>query len=126
MALHSVPESELRDHCKRSIEGLELWLRRFIDQKLSVEYGNDYVDATKPSGNKVIRSEIGRRLKQRVASEPKRFHRPIDAALLDDAIDLICNPELYQLRRPRKFGQGDKWSFCLTAGTLWPANQERP
>jgi hypothetical protein len=26
----------------------------------------------------------------------------------------------------RKFEQGDKWSFCLTAGTLWPANQERP
>ena len=22
--------------------------------------------------------------------------------------------------------QGDKWNFCLTAGTLVPANQERP
>jgi hypothetical protein len=22
--------------------------------------------------------------------------------------------------------ENDKWSFCLTAGTLWPANQERP
>src|ERR1700730_7269246 len=29
-------------------------------------------------------------------------------------------------RRSRKSEQGDKWSFCLTAGTLWPANQERP
>ena len=28
--------------------------------------------------------------------------------------------------RSRKSAQGDKWSFCLTAGTLWPANQERP
>ncbi len=27
--------------------------------------------------------------------------------------------------RSRKSAQGDKWSFCLTAGTLWPANQER-
>ena len=27
---------------------------------------------------------------------------------------------------PRKSAQGDKWSFCLTAGTLCPANQERP
>jgi hypothetical protein len=26
----------------------------------------------------------------------------------------------------RKSEQGDKWSFCLTAGTLCPANQERP
>jgi hypothetical protein len=25
----------------------------------------------------------------------------------------------------RKSGQDDKWSFCLTAGTLCPANQER-
>ena len=24
-----------------------------------------------------------------------------------------------------KSAQDDKWSFCLTAGTLWPANQER-
>jgi hypothetical protein len=25
----------------------------------------------------------------------------------------------------RKFGQDDKWNFCLTTGTLVPANQER-
>ena len=27
--------------------------------------------------------------------------------------------------RLRKSAQADKWSFCLTAGTLCPANQER-
>jgi hypothetical protein len=26
----------------------------------------------------------------------------------------------------RNFAQDDKWNFCLTAGTLVPANQERP
>jgi hypothetical protein len=26
----------------------------------------------------------------------------------------------------RNFAQGDKWNFCLTAGTLVLANQERP
>ncbi len=26
---------------------------------------------------------------------------------------------------PQEFEQDDKWSFCLTAGTLCPANQER-
>jgi hypothetical protein len=35
-----------------------------------------------------------------------------------------------QLRRTqswsRKSEQSDKWSFCLTAGTLCPTNQERP
>jgi hypothetical protein len=25
----------------------------------------------------------------------------------------------------RNFGQDDKWNFCLTTGTLVPANQER-
>ncbi len=25
-----------------------------------------------------------------------------------------------------KFGQDDEWNFCLTTGTLVPANQERP
>ena len=25
----------------------------------------------------------------------------------------------------RESAQGDKWSFCLTAGKIWPANQER-
>src|SRR5450830_119320 len=28
--------------------------------------------------------------------------------------------------RSRKSAQGDRWSFCLMAGTLCPANQERP
>jgi len=27
--------------------------------------------------------------------------------------------------RTRKSGQDDRSSFCLTAGTLWPANQEK-
>ena len=27
---------------------------------------------------------------------------------------------------PRKSAQEDRWSFCLTAGTLCPANQEIP
>ncbi|HEX4042731.1 MAG TPA: hypothetical protein VHY10_13600, partial [Xanthobacteraceae bacterium] len=28
--------------------------------------------------------------------------------------------------RLRKSAQDAKWNFCLTVGTLWPANQERP
>jgi len=31
----------------------------------------------------------------------------------------------HQESRSRNSAQGDKWSFCLTAGTLVPANQER-
>ena len=31
-----------------------------------------------------------------------------------------------QMRWSRKFGQRDKWSYCLMAGTLCPLDQERP
>ena len=32
----------------------------------------------------------------------------------------------YKQSRSRKSAQDDKWSFCLTAGTLCPSYQERP
>jgi hypothetical protein len=96
MPLHGVPESELRDHCKRSIEALEYWLRRLIHLELSRAYGPNYIDELKPDGARVIRSEMARRLKERAAGNPSRFARPIDAALLDDEIDVICNHELYK------------------------------
>ncbi len=41
----------------------------------------------------------------------------------------ISKPSSQTIRRQsrsRKSAQDDRWSFCLTAGTLWPANQERP
>jgi hypothetical protein len=40
--------------------------------------------------------------------------------------DGCAKPCEQQQSRSRKSAQCDKWSFCLTAGTLWPANQERP
>ena len=47
----------------------------------------------------------------------------LDGEMRNDP-DAVCDA-LYK-SRSRKSAQGDKWSFCLTAGTLWPANQERP
>ena len=38
--------------------------------------------------------------------------------------DLVANKG--KESRFRKSAQDDKWSFCLTVGTLCPANQERP
>jgi hypothetical protein len=42
----------------------------------------------------------------------KRFAAPAD-------------PSARKESRLRKSAQDDKWSFCLTAGTLCPTNQER-
>ena len=44
------------------------------------------------------------------------------------AIEQWCyqHPDDCEQSWSRKSEQSDKWSFCLTAGTLCPANQERP
>jgi hypothetical protein len=95
MPLHSTPEAELREHCKRAIEGLEAWLRRLINDRFSAEFGPDYISAKKPNGDNLIRASLVKDLVERRNKEPNRFARVIDAALLDDQIGLICNPEHY-------------------------------
>jgi hypothetical protein len=87
----------LRDHCKRSIEALEHWLRRLIDREFTEKYGAGYLDADRPGSGRLIRGEMARRLKDLAAQHPGRYPRPIDAATLEDIIDLICNPELYRI-----------------------------
>ena len=95
MPLHSVPDVELRDHCKRAIEGLEYWLRRLIDQELTTRYGANYLDAIEAGSQRVIRNEIAQRLKSFRDAQPTRYSRPIDAALLNDEIDIICKASLF-------------------------------
>ena len=65
-----------------------------IHQKLSDAYGANYIDATRPSGQRVVNNEIVRRLRARMSSDPDRYPTPIDATLLEDAIALLCNPDL--------------------------------
>ena len=125
MPLHWLPESDLREHSKRSIEALELWLRRLIDQELSTTYGADYIDATRPNGDRLLRNEIGRRLHKRTTDKLK-FPRPIDGALLEDLIDIICNPELYDqhFRNPLQdaFPQGHAMARSMLSRLVAPRN----
>jgi hypothetical protein len=51
--------------------------------------------------------------------------RHVKAVLTLNDENRPVSPEPVQESRSRKSAQGDKWSFCLTAGTLCPANQER-
>jgi hypothetical protein len=96
MPLHALSESDLREHCKRAIEALEMWLRRLIDDQLSRAYGSNYIDSRHADGSRVIRSALAESLIKRQRHEPKRFARPIDSALLEDEIAIICNPVLYK------------------------------
>ena len=93
MPLHSLPDSELREHCRRAIEGLELWLRRLIHETFSDKFSPNYIDVVTPRGVRLVRGQLAESLKQRMAAEPTRYPRPIDAAVLEDLRDLICNPE---------------------------------
>jgi len=85
----------LRNLCREKLESLEHWLRRLIDQTLSAEYG-DYFSYTDSAGNRIIKKDIVKELKTRVEGEPGRYSRKIDAVLLSDAIDIICNKQLYE------------------------------
>ena len=96
MFLHRLSDTELRADCKAAIEALKIWLRRLIDLTLSSNFGNDYIHAQDaPTGNFLLRKALRGSIQQRAASDPKRYPRDIDAALLDDEIYIICHGKLY-------------------------------
>lgn len=93
-ALLAANDSEIRSSCKERIESLEHWLRRLIDDLLSSAYG-DYFGHIDVHGNRLIKKSLSDQVEERRAREPQRYPRKIDAVLLDDAINIICNPHLY-------------------------------
>lgn len=93
--LQTLTDNELRNLCREKLESLEHWLRRLIDETLSDKY-DDYFLYVDDAGNRLIRNSIVKSLDERVRKEPERYKRKIDAVLLDDAIDIICNPRLYK------------------------------
>lgn len=55
----------------------------------------DYLAYIHSNGDRLIKNEIVKSLQARKANEPHRYPRLIDAVLLDDAINIISNPNLY-------------------------------
>jgi hypothetical protein len=92
--LFELSDSEIRSICKNKLESLEYWLRRLIDKKLSDNYG-DYFSHEDAKGKRLIDKNIVKSLTERIAKEPSRYPRKIDAVLLNDAINIICNPQLF-------------------------------
>jgi hypothetical protein len=93
--LHNMKDAEIRSACRDKIESLEHWLRRLIDDTLTPVYG-DYFDFTDDKGNRLISSKLSQQVEDRRMKEASRYPRKIDAVLLDDAIAIICKPELYK------------------------------
>lgn len=93
--LKSMKDSEIRSLCKEKIESLEHWLRRLIDDTFTPPYG-DYFSYADASGNRVIKNQLAKKVAARRVAEPLRYPRNIDAVLLEDAVDIICNTDLFQ------------------------------
>ena len=85
-------EEEIRTLCRNSIESLEIWARRLIDEKMTEKYGKNYIDFCLENGTPIIKKEVCNRVKQMQQKEPKRFPRVVDALLLDDIIYILCKP----------------------------------
>ncbi len=92
--IFKLKDSEIRNICKERLEALEHWLRRLIDDELSGAYG-DYFSYEDDKGNRVIKNRLCKDLEERLNRESDRYSRKIDAVLLDDSIDIICNPHLF-------------------------------
>ena len=101
--VYKLTDNELRNLCREKLESLEHWLRRLIDETLTAEYG-DYFSLTDSSGSRIIKKNFVDALENRMSREPDRYKRKIDAVLLDDAIDVLCKPSLYEFFKPAFVG----------------------
>lgn len=84
-----------RSYCKKSVENLEIWIRNLIDNVLTDQVGPGYIDFTKANGDRLIKNEFVKGAIKRKAEEPERYPRLIDAMLLDNVVDIICNSNLH-------------------------------
>lgn len=93
--LSSLSEADLRNVCKERLEALEHWLRRLIEDILGQAYG-DYFEHTEPNGDRILKKRLAEQVAERRKKEAGRYPRKIDAILLEDAIDIVCNEKLFK------------------------------
>jgi hypothetical protein len=96
MPLSKLTESELREACRARIEMLELWLRRLIQEQFEQIYSNDILNAKNAAGDFVLKKQIMENIEKHLRDRPGRYKRPVDAAMLDDLITIICKPDTYK------------------------------
>lgn len=91
----NLDEADIRRICWEKIEALEHWLRRLIEDALVAKHG-DYFTAIDDRGNRIIKSAIAQDALVRKQREPERYPRTVDALLLDEVVDIVCNPQLFK------------------------------
>lgn len=88
-------ETEIRNSAKETLESLEHWSRRIINDKFVQTYGPNYFDYKLENGENLIKCEILRNISDRMADNPKRFPRKIDAILMEDIAYFLCKDNFY-------------------------------
>lgn len=94
--LLNLPETQLRDLCRHHVDTFENWSRRLLDETLKSHYGADYFDHMVTDQQPLVKKEIKRRIEQRMADNPGRFPRKIDAILMEDIEYFLCRDDLYE------------------------------
>lgn len=92
---HNLTDIELRAICRTSIESLEMWARRLINQKMVENYGTDYINAKVSTGEHLIKKEIRTHVQKMLSEQPHRFPCPVDTLFLEQIIYFLCHPKLY-------------------------------
>lgn len=93
--LLNLTETQLRDLCRHHVDTFENWSRRLLDETLRSHYGADYFDYMVSEKQPLVKGEIKRRIEQRMADNPGRFPRRIDAILMEDIEYFLCRDDLY-------------------------------
>ena len=88
-------EVEIRNSAKETLETLEHWSRRIINDKFVKKYGRDYFDYKFENGESLVKGEILRNIADRMNNNPKRFPRKIDAILMEDIAYFLCKDSFY-------------------------------
>jgi hypothetical protein len=96
MPLSRLTERDLRDACRARLEMLELWLRRLIHEQFEQMFSNDILHAKNAAGEFVLKKQLREHLEKHLCERPGRYKRPIDAAMLEDLITIICKPDTYK------------------------------
>lgn len=94
---HEYTQEKLRSYCKSNIETMEIWARRLIHEKMTNQYGENYIDANLNANEKLIKKEIRDHVNNMMRNEPERFSRPVDTLFLDHIIYFLCNKKWYEI-----------------------------
>lgn len=89
----NMTHNERQEIARRHIDSAEAWLRKIIHHQMSSKYGQNYL-GTIQSGT--LNKRIITAVAQKKNEEQGRITRDIDATTLDQAIDVVTHPVLYE------------------------------